>query len=65
MWEVKILGRENHYRKGKIHEVASLHIESNVINQPSYEVPSLWHSVLREERRQIFRKRRPRRKEEK
>jgi hypothetical protein len=39
-----------------------MHIESNVISQPSYEIPPLWHSILREERRQIIRERNPRRK---
>jgi hypothetical protein len=63
--EVKILGKENHYKKRKIHETAAMHIESNVISQPSYEIPPLWHSILREERRQIIRERKPRRKEEK
>jgi hypothetical protein len=56
MWEeVKILRKENHYIKRKIHEAAAMQIESNVISQPSYEIPPLWHSILREERRQIIR----------
>jgi hypothetical protein len=59
------LGKENHYKKRKIHEAATMHIESNVISQPSYRIPPLWHSILREERRQIIRERKPRRKEEK
>jgi hypothetical protein len=36
--EVKILGQEDHYKR-KIHEAAAMHIESNVISQPSYELP--------------------------
>jgi hypothetical protein len=59
------LGKENDYKKRKIHEAAAMHIESNVISQPSYEIPPLRHSMLREERRQIIRERKPRRKEEK
>jgi hypothetical protein len=61
--EVKILGKENHCKKRKIHEAAAMHIESNVISQPSYGMPPLWHSIWREERRQIIRERKPRRKE--
>jgi hypothetical protein len=69
IWEeVNILGKENHYiyiykKKKKIHEAAAMKIESNVISQPSYEIPPLWHSILREERRQIIRERKPKRKE--
>jgi hypothetical protein len=63
--EVKILGKENQYKKRKIHEADAIHIESNVISQPSYEIPPLLHSILREERRQIIRERKPRRKKEK
>jgi hypothetical protein len=43
--EVKILGKENHYKKRKIHEAVAMHIESNVISQPSYEISPLWHSI--------------------
>jgi hypothetical protein len=44
MWEeVKILGKENHYKKRKIHEAVAMKIESNVISQPSYEIPPMWH----------------------
>jgi hypothetical protein len=57
-WEdYKILRKENHCKERKIHEAAAMHIESNVINQPSYEIPPLWHSMLREEKRQNFRER--------
>jgi hypothetical protein len=53
--EVKILGKENQYKR-IIHEAAAMHKANNVISQPSYEIPPLWHSILREERK-------PRRKE--
>jgi hypothetical protein len=59
------LGRKNHYKQRKIHKAAAIHIETNVISQPSYEIPPLRHSILGEERRQIIRERKPRRKEEK
>jgi hypothetical protein len=53
--EVKNFGKENHYKKRKMHEATAMHIESNVISQPNCEIPPLWHSMLREERRQIIR----------
>jgi hypothetical protein len=34
-------------------------------SQPNFEIPSLWHSILSEDRRQIIKERKPRRKEQK
>jgi hypothetical protein len=34
-----------------------------VISQPSHEIPLLWHSVLKEEKREIIRERKPKREE--
>jgi hypothetical protein len=58
--EVTILAKETNTRKGKIHEAAVMHIEDNVISQPSIDIPPLWHSVLRKEKREIMRERKPR-----
>jgi hypothetical protein len=45
--EVTILAKESSIRKRKIHEASVMHIEDNVISQPSIDIPPLWHSILR------------------
>jgi hypothetical protein len=58
--EVTILAKEINTRKRKIHEAAAMHIEDNVISQSSIDIPPLWHSILRKEKRVIIRERKPR-----
>jgi hypothetical protein len=49
--EVTILAKESNIRKRKINEAAVMHIEDNVISQPSIDIPPLWHySKKREEK---------------
>jgi hypothetical protein len=44
----------------QLHEAAAMHIEDNVISQPSIDIPPLWHySILRKEKREII-ERKPR-----
>jgi hypothetical protein len=58
--EVTILAKESNIRKKKIYEAAVMHVENNVISQPSIDLPPLWHSILRKEKREIIRERKPR-----
>jgi hypothetical protein len=58
--EMTILAKESNIRKRKIHEASVMHIEDNVISQPSIDIPPLWHSILRKEKREIIRERKPR-----
>jgi hypothetical protein len=61
-WEdVSVLAKKSNTKKRKIHEASIIYIEENVISQPSHEIPLLWCSVLKEEKREIMRK--PRREE--
>jgi hypothetical protein len=45
------LAKESNTRKRKIHEAAAMHVENNVISQPSINIPPLWLSILRTEKR--------------
>jgi hypothetical protein len=58
--EVTILGSENNAKKRKFHEAAVMHIEDNVISRPSLDIPPLWHSMLRDEEKEIIKERKPR-----
>jgi hypothetical protein len=49
--EVTILVKRSNTRKRKIHEAAAMHIEDNVISQPTIDIPPLCHSLLRKENR--------------
>ena len=59
--EVKILASEVNMKKRKIHEAAAIYLEEEVISQPSFEIPRIWRPVIREERKEIVRERKPRR----
>jgi hypothetical protein len=60
-WEdVTILAKESNTRKRKIHKAAEMHIEDNVISQRSIDIPPLWHSILRKEKREVIIERKPR-----
>jgi hypothetical protein len=57
-WEnVSVLAKESNTKRRKIHEAAAIYIEENVISQPSHEIPLLWRSVFKEEKREIIRER--------
>jgi predicted GIY-YIG superfamily endonuclease len=60
LWEeVTILGSENNAKKRKFHEAAVMNIEDNVISRPSLDIPPLWHSMLRDEKKEIIKERKP------
>jgi hypothetical protein len=58
--EVTTLAKESNTRKRKIHGAAAMHIEDNVISQLSIDISSLWHSILKKEKRELIRERIPR-----
>jgi hypothetical protein len=58
--EVTILAKERNPRKRKMYEAAVMQLKDNVISQPSIDIPPLWHYILREEKREIIRERKPR-----
>jgi hypothetical protein len=58
--EVLILAKERNTRKREFHEAAAMHIEDNVISQPSIDILPLWQPILRKEKREIIRERKPR-----
>jgi hypothetical protein len=58
LWEeVTILVSENHAKKRKFHEAVVMHIETNVISRPSLDIPSLWRSMLMDEKKEIIKER--------
>jgi hypothetical protein len=59
--EMTIVAKESNTRKRKIHEAAAMHIEDNVISQPSIDIPPLWHSIIRKEKR-VNRRKKPKRR---
>jgi len=59
-WDgVKILAKETNVKKRKIHEAAAMYLEENIVSQPSFELLPVWHSIVREERKEIIRERKP------
>ena len=60
--EVKILASEVNMKKRKIHEAAAIYLEEEVISQPSFEIPRIWQPMIREEKNEIVRERKPRKK---
>jgi hypothetical protein len=62
LWDdVQFLAKEPNERRRKIHEAAAMHLEQEVISQPSCELAALWNPILivREEKMQIIRERKP------
>jgi hypothetical protein len=59
--EVTILWSDNNAKKRKFHEAAVMPIEDNVISRwPRLDIPPLWHSMFRDERKEIIKERKPR-----
>jgi hypothetical protein len=40
--------------------VEVMHIENNVISRPSLDIPTLWHSMLMDEEKEIIKDKKPR-----
>jgi hypothetical protein len=55
----KILAKETNVKKRKIHEAAAMYLEENIVSQPSFELLPVWHSIVREERKEIIQERKP------
>jgi hypothetical protein len=46
-YDVRVIGRENNWKKRKIHEVAEMVSRKNVISFPSFDLDPLWFPMLR------------------
>jgi hypothetical protein len=51
---VRILARETNVKRGKIYETTATYLEEYIVNQPSVEMLPVWHSIVREERKEII-----------
>ena len=60
--EVTILANEANMKRRKIHEAAAIYLEEEVISQPSFDIPRIWHSLIREEKKEIVKERKPKKK---
>jgi hypothetical protein len=65
LWDdVNIVAKEPNTKRCNIHEAAAMYLEEEVISQPSFEPPALWNPILREEKMEILRERKPKIREQ-